>query len=316
MYTLVTIVLLVALANIFFTQTRYDGHDRQTAVEERVRSIDGFIKGLERDSQRASYIAGFRAFIAMEQHITSTGEPIADVDAVFKQIFINGTYSNTSYFIMENSSFNEYLARVQYEAGQQGIAFNATISNVTLWQSDPWNVQVDYTLAANVTDNRGTASWIIERRFTGSIPVADLRDPLFTSRTYGRIQRVIKPTNVSGFVDDAGNKNDTTELMLHFNNSYYAAAGRGPSMLMRFAGNLSDSEFGIESLVDADEFAAQSLPVNSTASVVDYRYFSGVKATACGIQNLPSRIKLAESDLEVYEVRSGAQQQLTYGACP
>ena len=311
-YTLIAIILLVAIGNIFFTQSRLVSQRDEGAVAERIRAVNSFIYNIEGDSNRAAYIAGFRTMIAMEQYITSTGEPIADVDSTFREIFLNGSYSNMSFVIMEDSSFNEYLARVQSEAGQQGIDFDATVARVDLYQVDPWNVMVNYTMEMNITDVRKTANWTINRTFTGRIPIIDLRDPLFTARTYGRIQRVIKPTNVTYFVADGSNQNDTTNLVRHFNSSSYAAAKRGPNILMRFAGNLSDNEFGIESLVDTDEFTAQNLPVNVSASVVDYLYFIGVDADACSIQNLPSKIKLDSDHLSVYEV----QGELTYSICP
>jgi hypothetical protein len=310
-YTIIAVVLLIAIGNIFFTQSRLLSAHTEGAAEERVRSVNSFIYNLEGDSNRAAYIAGFRTMIAMEQYITSTGQPLSDIDSTFREIFLNGSYGNMSFVIMDDSSFNEYLARVQQEAAGQGIGFSGTVTRVGLWQVDPWNILVNYTLVANISDERGTANWTIERNFTGRIPIIDLRDPLFTARTYGRIQRVIKPTNVSYFVNDAGDLNDTANLMRHFNSSSYIAAKRGPSILMRFAGNLSDSEFGIESLVDTDEFTTQNLPVNSSASVVDYLYFNGTLATACTIQNLPSRIKLDNAHLEVYEV----QGELTYSTC-
>jgi hypothetical protein len=312
MYTIITLILLLVIAGIFFTQARRTAHEERAAVASRVQAVNAFIDNLESDTQRAAYIAGFRSFIAMEQHITSTGQPLSDPAAAFREIFLNGTLANSSFVIMQDSTFTDYLSRVQVTAAQQGIEFNATVSNVSLWQVDPWNVLVNYTLTADVTDQRGTAQWNITRTFTGRIPIIDLRDPLFTANTYGRVQRVIRPSNITVLVNDVGDANDTTGLMLHFNSSSYLAGGRGPSMLMRFAGNASDSEFGIESLVDTDEFTAQNLPVNSSASVVDYLYFRGVEADVCAVQNLPSKLKFDNERLDLYQI----QGKLTYVVCP
>lgn len=312
MYTMVTLILLLVIASIFFTQSRRGARESHAAVEDRVLSVDHFIDNLESDSERAAYISGFRSFIAMEQYITSTGQPFSDPSVTFRQVFLTGNISNMSFTIMQNSTFDDYLARVQSTAQRQGITFNATVSNVTLWQVDPWNVLVNYTLVANITDERGTAQWRVTKTFTGRIPIIDLRDPLFTSRTYGRIQRVIRPSNVTVFVNDIGDANDTRGLLQHFNTSSYAANGRGPSMIMRFAGNLSDSEFGIESLVDTDELIAQNLPMNASSTIVDYLYFSGIDADACGIQNLPSRMKFDTAHLAAYQI----QGKLTYSVCP
>jgi hypothetical protein len=312
MYTVVAIMILAVVGAIFFTQARRTGHESAAAGAERVRTVNDFIHSFERDSQRAAYISGFRGFIAMEQYVTSTGSFITDPENTFRGVFLNGTIRGMNFTIMENSSFNDYVGRAQYNAAQQGILLNATVSNVSLWQVDPWNVMVNYTLVMDVDDTRGTAQWHITKTLTGKVPITDLRDPLFTARTYGRIQRVIKPTNVTLFVNDAADANDTTGLMAHFNTSAYVAAGRGPTMLMRFSGNISDSEFGIESLIDTEDLAAQGLPVNTSASVVDYEYFRNMPAYACSIQNVPSRVRLDIDHLGTYQV----QGRLNYAVCP
>jgi hypothetical protein len=172
-------------------------------------------------------------------------------------------------------------------------------------------VLVNYTVAMDVSDSRGTSRWITTRTFTGRIPILDLRDPMFTALTYGRVQRVIRVSNVSVFVNDVNDANDTSGLTLHFNNSWYRASGRGPSLLMRFSGNFSDSPYGIESLVDTDDITTQNLPVNAKASVVDYLYFQNSLADLCSIQNLPSKIKLDTNHSSIYQI----QGKLDYSAC-
>jgi hypothetical protein len=311
MYTMIALLLLAVIANIFFSASSTSSREQSQSQAERVRATNAFILNLERDSQRAAYIAGFRTFIAMEQHVTSTGSFLNDPSASFTESFLNGTINGTAYTIMENSSFGQYVSRVQYLASQQGIALNATVVNITLWQADPWNLMVNYTLAMNVSDQRGRASWSVRKTLTGKVPLADLRDPLFTALTYGRIQRVIKRTNVTVFVNDSQNSNNTDGLMRHFNNSYYYAAGRGPTMLMRFAGNLSDSPYGIESLIDVDEFSVQGLTASASSTVVDYLFFNDTAATACNIQNLPTKIRIDGEHLPVY----GINGSLTYDTC-
>ena len=114
------------------------------------------------------------------------------------------------------------------------------------------------------------------------------------------------------FVDDAADRNDARGLVAHYIASLYAALGRGPDILMRFAGNWSDSQYGIESLADTDELDAQDLIVDTGASVVDYLYFNGTPATACSIQNLPSRLILDSASADLY----GLTGALTSSPCP
>lgn len=311
MYTLVAIILLIVIGNIFFTQSRRTGRDVASAEADRIKAINSFLHSVEDDGHRAAYISGFHSLIAMEQLVTNTGTFIADPDAAFKEAFVYGTIGNQSFIILQNSTFNDYLARVQWNAARQGMTFNATVSNVSLWQVDPWNVLVNYTLDIALLDGRGTARWYVHRTFMDYVPITDVRDPLFSANTYGRIQRTIRRSNVTTFVNDAGDANDTTGFVTHFNSSCYVAFGRGPSILMRFAGNFSDSPYGIESLVDVNDLTAQNLAPNTTASVVDYQYFSGVPATVCNIQKFPAIIKLDDASKALYQIEGN----LNYTTC-
>lgn len=311
-YTIAALLILLAVGALFFTQSRRSAGDAGDAIEERVRSVDRFITDLQSDSERAARIAGFRSLIAMEQEVASTGDYFVDPDAAFLDLFWDGNLSSTTFQVMENSSFSQYLERVEAQAAQQGIALNASVVDLSLWQEDPWNLLVNYTIAANVTDTRGTASWSLSWNGTGRVPITDLRDPLFTAETLGRVQRVIRRTNATSFVLDSSNQNDTSPLLAHYNASMYAALGRGPDILMRFAGQTGDSPYGFESLVDTEEMMAQDLDVDADATVVDYLYFNGTRATVCSIQTLPSRIILDAASASRYGV-TGA---LTSTPCP
>ncbi len=310
-YTMVAVILMMVVATIFFTQQRVSFNDMQNAQRDRVLSVNDFIANLESDSQRAAYIAGFRTLISLEQQVTSTGQYIDDVDEAFKEIFLTGNLSGGSFEVMRNSSFNEYLTRVQYEMGKQGVVFNATVIELKTWQTDPWYVIVNITIELNVTDVRGSARWETERVFVGVIPLEDIRDPIFTKETLGRVQRVIRQTNITEFVDDSGNKNDTSGISWHFNNSRYLAAGRGPTLLMRFEGNLSDHEHGVESIIDTSEYDDQGITTFSNRNVVDYEYYKGTLATVCNIQNLTETIRFDDESAVIYEVEG----ELEYSSC-
>ena len=320
MFTIVALFVLLILANIFFTQSRRTGHDSQTAVFDRISADDDFLRNLETDSKRGAYIAGFRTFVALEQYTTTTGTFIPDVDTAFKQVFMNGSYGNVTFAIMENSTFTAYLARVQQVAASQGILFNATVTNLTVRQSDSWTVLVEYALEANVTDTRGIAGWHYHNTFIGVIPIDGINDPVYTVRTYGRTQVPVQQSPYSSFVTNNSGTINASPLMTHFQSGQYYDAKMGPSILMRFEGNLTDDPQGngIESLIDIDKLPNEPglPPVNTTLSIVDYEYFSGVKATVCDIKinsttPLDAKMKFDNAHIVVYNL-----SLLQYGACP
>ncbi|MBU3942271.1 MAG: hypothetical protein KKF74_05140, partial [Nanoarchaeota archaeon] len=62
----------------------------------------------------------------------------------------------------------------------------------------------------------------------------------------------------------------------------------------------SDSPYGIESLVNLEEFQAQEVPIRDR-SVVDYIYFGDQTTTNYNIQDMPSWFKLDKEHLATYE---------------
>ncbi len=322
MYTLVSIIMILIIGTIFISVAKRSSHEAFAATESRVQTMEGFLKDVERDSERAAHIAGFRSLIAMEQKVATTGMAfnVSDgvlnltPDAAFMESFVNGTIGGTHYSIMDDSTFSEYLLRVQDTAATQGIICNMSVINITLWQTDAWHLRVNYTLDIQLSDVSHIALWRTNRTFIGQVPIIDIRDPLFSMNTYGRVQRTIRPDIGVVFVNVSGNKNDTSGFIYHYNNSLYTAAGRGPSILMRFANNFSDSVYGIESLVDIKELNSQNITVDNRASVVDYLYFNRTPAIACNISNitnkLPVEIKIDAAHIAVYQINL-----LNYSAC-
>ena len=72
---------------------------------------------------------------------------------------------------------------------------------------------------------------------------------------------------------------------------------------MRFEGNLGNSTYGIESLVNLDEFQQQGLAIKDR-SIVDYIYFGTKSTTNFRINNTPEWFKIDQGHLEFYQVEN------------
>ncbi|MFH1400079.1 MAG: hypothetical protein ABIH41_01040 [Nanoarchaeota archaeon] len=105
--------------------------------------------------------------------------------------------------------------------------------------------------------------------------------------TLGKLPVAVHQTNITTFVNDTGDKNDTSGLQYHLNSSLYIPSRSAPSFIQRFEGDLTPSPAGIESLVNLQVLADQGVPIDNNRSVVDYLYF-GLNDTAnyCDIQNM------------------------------
>ncbi len=273
-YLFAALLLVAVFLTILFAQTLPTEQERAESEVARIVTMSDFLSDFFADVERATNIAGFRAFIAVEQYINEEGAFLVNASPVFIEAFMNGTIDGDSYEIMENSTFSEYLARVNAEANRIGIALNASVSEILLDQSTPWSVDIAFNMTMNVSDTRGLANWYLTKNFETGVSILDIRDPVYSVYTFGKVPNTIRqsPYNNSEFVVGG---NDTTALNDEITNMYYREDPHAPSYLQRLEGNLTgNSKYGIASLVSLDELDAQDITVYPTRSAVDYVYFN------------------------------------------
>ena len=320
-YLIIAIFFLAIAGIVFLILSQPAPTKRSAATIERIASMDRFITDFDSDIDRATYISGFRALLAMEEYATAHGQYFTDVNSAFKEAITQGTINGTGFAILENSTLSSYQDSVQQLAGTLGIDFRINVTSVTISEPDPWYLLVNLSYQVNVSDQRGLASWNYNITRLTAIPINDLRDPIYSVNTLGKVQNQVKRTNSTTFVNDTNDANDTTALQAFINISGYTQSSSAPSFLMRFTGNFSASPQGIESIVSVPRLNSQGIVINSTYSVVDYLYFGGTYggnnplAAACHIQNLlfsPDWFQLDAAHLTLYNI-TGA---LTLGACP
>lgn len=294
----ITAIALIALTIFSFTiHTSYKLRDKAMVTEIRVYSMNSFIDDVEKDIERGLYISGFRALMSMEQYIANNGTFINDVSYYFRESFLNGSINDSQMDIMNESTFINWTERIKKQAIKLDIIIDFDINDVIIYQENPWTIKIDANITLKVEDIKKTASWERPVYIRTNISIQDFEDPLYGINSNGKVTNIITKTNITDFV--AAN-NDTTNLQMHLNNSYYIESNTAPSFLMRLAGNLSSSPYGIESLVDLDKFQAQSIPTKDR-SVVDYIYFGDQTTTNRNIKYMPPWFKLDEEHLEIYE---------------
>ncbi len=273
-------LLIVTIAlTLLYAQRLPTTHEKGESIHARIITLDDFLKDLHRDVDRAAYIAGFRALIGLEQQINQRGGFLAEPEPLFIEAFLNGTVNGSALDVLANSTFSDYLAKVNAEASLIGVALNISVADLSLTQSTPWSVDVVFTMAVNLSDTRGLARWDYERVFVTEVPILDLRDPVYSVHTLGKVPNTfrVSPYNDSHFVIG---ENDTSALYDEAVKMYYREDPSAPSFLQRLAGNLSGrSKYGVASLVNLGDLNAQGFAVRTYLSVVDYYYFSNTTTT-------------------------------------
>jgi len=307
-YITVVIIFLIVMLSVFYTYEFYKAGSKDDTIETRILTMNDFLDDLKIDSERATYISGFRTLIALEEYVSETGEFLDDMEAFFIEAFYNGKIGNFSPEILNQSSFSLYIQRVNQKSNDFDISMNMTVSSINFSQSNPWTVVVDVYTAVTITDNRGLANWNFNETFTSTIPIASLKDPLYSVNTLGRLESFIVSTNITEFVVN----NQTDNLMTHIENGYYNASDKAPSFIMRFEGDLSSDANGIENLVDISFLEDQEdIVIDYTRSVVDYIYFGNqTTSNKCNVQNMPSWFKIDEEHINDYEIN-----ELNYTNC-
>ena len=297
MFFTITAIALISLVVFSLTiYTSYKLRDKVMVTETRIYSMNSFIDDVEKDIERGLYISGFRALMSMEQYITDNGIFIYNTNSCFKEAFLNGTINDSQMGLMNESTFINWTQRIKEQAIKLDIIVDFNINDVVIYQENPWTANIAINVILNVEDIKKTASWQRPLYITTNISIQELEDPLYVINSYGRVTNTIIKTTITDFIVN----NDTTNLKIHVNNSYYIESDTAPSFLMRLEGNLSDSVYGIESLVNLEKFQAQEVPIRSR-SVVDYIYFGDQSTENYNIKDMPSWFKLDWEHLGTYE---------------
>jgi len=304
-FTFVAIILLAALVFSFSIYARYRMRTRGLVIETRVNTMNSFMKDLEKDIIRGSFISSHRAILAMAEYVSSNGVYIDDIGARFEEVFLNGTMNSSLQTLMYDTTFNDWISRMQYQGGRINLEIDFDIKSVVINQSDPWNVDIYLDTNIYVNDATDIAAWNITRTIKTVVPIEGFEDPVYAMNTDGKVLNIVNKTPFTDFVI----ANDTSNLQQHNENSYYFAWSTAPSFLMRLEGNLSSSPYGIESMVNFQKLIDHGIETEER-SVVDHIYWSNKSVTSYHIDNMPSWFMMDNENnpsegmthLQLYEV--------------
>lgn len=309
-FTLMTVAFLLIFLFVFMIPSYKRLTQKTMAVEMRVDSMNDFIKDLERDTERGLYISSYRALLALQQYIIINGNFLDDTETRFIEAIMNGTVNSKNSSFMSASTFPLWVEKMKEEALKFNLDADITINNMDIYQNDPWHISIGANLTFFIRDATEIASWNREQYMETSVSIIGFEDPLYIVNSFGRKTNTINITPFEGNytykIDDEWNVDN---LLLHLENSYYTFNQQAPSFLMRFENNLSNSPYGIESLVNLRKLNEQGLDINSGSSVVDYYYWAGIGNGEYRVELTPGWFRLDEFHLEKYQVTQLAYQE-------
>ena len=114
--------------------------------------MDDFLKSFHSDAERAIYISAFRTLISLEDYVSYKAEFLNDTEYYFKAVFYYGQIEGEEFEfeLMNQSSFNDYQAKVNEIANQVNVDFNSTVNSISLFMKDPWTVPVNNKCPGNL----------------------------------------------------------------------------------------------------------------------------------------------------------------------
>jgi len=284
-YIIAVSFLLVTLIVVYLNVTNYGFQDQQELYKSRILAMNSFVQDFNQDVHRASYISSFRTLLSLEDYVAVTGDFFNNTEEQFRETFYSGKINGSDVELMNGSSFEDYLIKVNYVAKKIGLFSNVNVTNITLSQSDPWSIDVVVTIIVNITDKHNIANWFYTKNYSTKVPIYDLRDPLYSTFTFNRIPNTIRQLDVDYLV----NGTNTTNLQLLINGSYYLASSKAPSFLQRFENDVSPNPNGIESVVNVGTISAQDIDVCEDCIKLDYMYFNDLTDDKlCDVQNIDS----------------------------
>jgi len=121
---------------------------------------------------------------------------------------------------------------------------------------------------------------------------------LYTIQTSGLYFNLISETVYTPYATGS----DVSNLEIHHNNSLYSESLDAPSFIFRMEGNLTNSTYGIESLINLQELSDIGVTIFDR-SVVDHVYWGSDNPELYGISGMPSLFELDEGHLDFYDVR-------------
>ncbi len=302
-YTVVGVIMVFTLLLLFIVYEKEPSIDKTSVILTRVKTTNNFLENINRDLERALQISSMRASLSLLEHITTTGDFVDDSKARYEEAIVDGTVNGNQMILMENTTFVDWINKIESEANRIGVMTNITLIVVSVYQEDPWHVKSTANITMRVRDSKDTAEWTQTKQMQTKIPIVGLEDPLYLVNTYGRVANII---NVTPYEGDYVQGSNVANLTIHLNSSLYTNSTLAPSFLMRLENDLGSSPFGIESMVNLNKLEEQGITTKNRSNI-DYIYFGFGSTTNYKVTGLPTWFHIDDGHVNRYQV-----QNLTY----
>jgi hypothetical protein len=186
------IIPILALI-VFYSQAEVQNID----INIRSNELHYFSESVEKDLARFLEISGKRALISAVSEVVTNGIGLDDAQLRLSEMITNGTlYGNPAPLVDEKNllTWEQNITDIASNLG-----FNIDLKNIELniTQNDSFNILFNTTIYVNISDE--IANMGVLKNITASVAVSieDIEDPIFPLKTFSRVFRFIKASNVN-----------------------------------------------------------------------------------------------------------------------
>jgi len=266
LFTILGIMLIVLM---FLSFDIYSSINDKKSIKTRVKTMDSFLKSMEKNMERYLIISGERIILIAEEKMIN-GYYLADAQDFFNDTFFNDTEDPAS--LMYGENFQDIVDSVNGQASKINVEVFLNNSQVNVSQDDPWHLKFSLKSDFILKDKQGLAQWNKTQHIDALIPIERFYDPILAYET-----RKLKNMTRTPYEGNYVSGSDYSNITIHVDNGYFAANPSAPSFLKRLEGDLSSDPNGIETFVNIPQLRALPPGIHVTdesKTIIDYIYFS------------------------------------------
>jgi len=301
----ITAISLVMLS--YQIKTEFKEEIKAETFVNRAELINQFIDNFEKDLSRTLKLSTKSSFESAYNYMKSTGYLGSNFDLRMKELILFGTILGTPQATSEDKTIYSWLEGINLIANQLNINISLDEISIYLTQKDAWTINITMTTNVSISDNLGQLKWnyTLIKNTMLDISNEGLPDPVYYIESVGTMENLIKKTNYSTFWYNLSGSINVDYLTNHVTNQFYHNNSNAPSFIMRYKGDLSSNEYGIESfvnIVSGSAVCTNSVTGDCSVCTTDYQFFSEGCSSPKQIENMEPRFKIDNSDTENYNL--------------
>ncbi|MEM7825089.1 MAG: hypothetical protein QXO27_03910 [Candidatus Aenigmatarchaeota archaeon] len=188
------IMVLAALSLVVFISIQkslISFYGEKIAVETRVNAMNNFYDSIINDASKALGIISKRAISTAVGYVIVNGKGLEEANVTIKELILNGTIDNIKQLLMENSTFPDWIDKMEQIGAVNGFNTNLTVLDLNVKPYDSFNLFLIVSLDINITDEHIDATIKRITNVSQLVSIDDFEDPLYPLNTQGRVVNII-----------------------------------------------------------------------------------------------------------------------------